>query len=111
MFFSGLPYEYQHSRERVPQDNHVTDFSGANRYHQQRRLRVPPPVFEQRPPSYNTSVNQTKRLQLPLFSTIRTTPSIACVQQASPVITPSIYSAMPPSYAEIFLTPHTLTNR
>jgi hypothetical protein len=48
---------------------------------------------------------------LPLFSTVRTTPSTTYVHQTSHGITPSIYAAMPPSYAEIFLTPHTLTNR
>jgi hypothetical protein len=53
-------------------------------------------------------MNQTRRQQLPLFSPIRTTPYVL---QTSTGITPSIYSSMPPSYDEIFLTPHTVTNR
>ncbi len=101
-------YEYEHSRERPPQDNYIIDFTRANRYQQQRR-RGPPPVIEQSPPAYDTTIVQTRRQQIPLYSPIRTTPSTH-ILRPSAIITPSIYSAMPPSYAEIFLTPHTLPN-
>ncbi|CAF3740886.1 unnamed protein product [Rotaria sordida] len=108
-------YDYEQSRERLPQNSYIIDFTSVNRsqqqqQQQQRRPRAPPPVFEQSPPSYDISINQTRRQPIPLFSPIRTIPSRTIVHRSSPVITPSIYSAMPPSYAEIFLKPHTLLN-
>ena len=92
MIFSGPSY----SHERIPQNNYVIDFSHINRYQQERRLRELTSAFEQSPPSYASSVNQTRRQQLPLFTPIRTTPY---VHKTSPV-----YLTKPPSYAEIFLT-------
>jgi len=110
--FLDSSYEYHHSHEQGPQDNQIIDFPRANRYQQQRRLRESPPVLEQSAPSYDTySINQTRRPQLPVFSLIRTTPLTTHVHRPSSVITPSVHAAMPPSYDEIFLKPHTLTNR
>lgn len=56
------------------------------------------------------SINQTERQAQPLFSPIRTIPLSRNNPETSLVISPSIYSAMPPSYAEIFLKPQTLPN-
>ncbi|CAF4494907.1 unnamed protein product [Rotaria sp. Silwood1] len=103
-------YEYEQRRERLPQNTYIIDFSRVHNSQQQRRPRGPPPVFEQSPPSYDTSIIQTGRQSIPLFSPIRTTPSTTTIHRSSPIITPSIYSAMPPSYAEIFLKRHTLPN-
>ncbi|CAF2639784.1 unnamed protein product [Rotaria sp. Silwood2] len=103
-------YEYEQPRERPPPSTYIIDFTRINNSQQQRRPRRPPPVFEQSPPSYDISINQTRRQPISLFSPIRTTPSIITIHRSSPIITPSIYSAMPPSYAEIFLKPHTLPN-
>ncbi|CAF3103620.1 unnamed protein product [Rotaria sp. Silwood2] len=104
-------YEYEQPRERPPPSTYIIDFTRINNsQQQQRRPRRPPPVFEQSPPSYDISINQTRRQPISLFSPIRTTPSIITIHRSSPIITPSIYSAMPPSYAEIFLKPHTLPN-
>ena len=90
-------------------------FSGPpaeNDRSQQRQLHRSPPVLEQAPPPYNTyPAKRTRRQPLSLFSTIRSTPITPNVHHSSPDITPSIYAAMPPSYAELFLTPHTLTNQ
>lgn len=114
MFVSFLAeissYEYEHSRERPPQDTYIIDFTRANRYQQQRR-REPPPTLEQSPPAYDTTIVQTRRQPYPLYSSVRTIPSSSTnVRQSSSIITPSIYSAMPPSYADIFLVSHALPN-
>jgi hypothetical protein len=45
-----------------------------------------------------------------LYSSGRTVRSSGNLRRSSQIITPSIYSTMPPSYAEIFLSPHTLPN-
>ncbi|CAF3372084.1 unnamed protein product [Rotaria sp. Silwood1] len=107
----GSSFVCHHLHERVPQDNYIIDFPRTNRYQQQWRLREPPPVFEESSPSYDISVNQIGRQQLPVFTSIRTTPLTTNVQQSSPTRTSSGHATMPPSYAEIFLTPYTLTNR
>ena len=107
-------YEYAHPRERErPNPNIYTiDFSRANRYQAPppRRSREPPPVIEQPPPSYNNSISRSRLQPIPLYSSVRTTPSSNQIRRSSPVITPSVYSAMPPSYAEIFLTSSPLPN-
>jgi len=110
--FSGTPDDYHRSHEQRPQDEYIIDYPSAYRHQQQRRLRELSSVSEQSSPSYNNyPTNQIRRQQLPLFSPIHTTPTIARVHPNSPVITPSRYSSMPPSYDELFLQPHTLTNR
>ncbi|CAF0977020.1 unnamed protein product [Didymodactylos carnosus] len=79
-------------------DNYQIDFSRTTS--RQQRLTPPAPsIIEQLPPSYN-SLGQTRR-QFPLLTPIR--PSR--IDRSSTNITPSVYNAMPPSYAEIFLTP------
>ncbi|CAF1082571.1 unnamed protein product [Rotaria sordida] len=100
-----------HSHEQVPQHNYIIGFPRTYRYQQQYRLHESSPVFEESSPSYNISVNQIGRQQLPIFSSIRTTPLTTNIRQSSPTITSPKHSTMPPSYAEIFLTPYTLTNQ
>jgi hypothetical protein len=109
LFIDEPSYVYESPRERPPQETYIIDFTRANRY-QQRRTREPPGIREQSPPSYNTSINHIRRQPVPLFSSVRTVPSSTNIRRSSPIITPSIYSSMPPSYAEIFLSPHTLPN-
>ncbi|CAF3222558.1 unnamed protein product, partial [Rotaria sp. Silwood2] len=107
-----LSFVCHHSHERVPQDNYIIDYPRtSHRYQQQYRLHESLPAFEESSPSYDISVNQIRRQKLPIFTSIRTTPITTNVQQSSPTMTSSIHSTMPPSYAEIFLTPYTLTNR
>jgi hypothetical protein len=48
--------------------------------------------------------------QLPLFSPVYTTPTRTNVQPIRISLTPSIHTGSPPSYEEIFLTPHRLTD-
>ncbi len=95
--FSDLSYEYR------PQDAHPRPYS----YQQQRRLREPSAVFEQQPPLYNRPI---RGQQLPLFSPVYTTPTRTNVQPIRISLTPSIHTGSPPSYEEIFLTPHRLTD-
>ncbi|CAF1410276.1 unnamed protein product [Adineta steineri] len=105
---SSSSYEYEHRSERQLHDAYVIDVTRANRYEQQqRRSREPPPVLEQSPPSYDSSIGQTRRQQIPFQLPVRTTTN---THQPLSTITPSVYSAMPPSYAEIFLKPQTTPN-
>lgn len=106
-------YDYPRERERESRNVYTIDFSRASRYQPPsppRRPRPPPPIIEQAPPSYDISIKETRRQVKPRFSSVRTIPSSNQVRRSSPVISPSIYSTMPPSYAEIFLTAHTSAN-
>ena len=106
-------YDYPRARERESRNVYTIDFSRASRYQPPsppRRPRPPPPIIEQAPPSYDVSIKETRREVKPRFSSVRTIPSSNQVRRSSPVISPSIYSTMPPSYAEIFLTTHTSAN-
>ncbi|CAF1683968.1 unnamed protein product [Adineta ricciae] len=98
-------YEYEFPRERQSREAYIIDFSRTSRSQPQSRRREPPPIFEQSPPAYDTTIIPTRRqpptFYLPLRNGARQSPS---------TITTSVYSAMPPSYAEIFLTPQTLSN-
>lgn len=75
-----------------------------------RRSREPPAVIEQAPPSYHHSISRTRFEPITLYSSVRTTPASNQIRRSSPVISPTIYSAMPPSYAEIFLTSNPSSN-
>ncbi|CAF4333816.1 unnamed protein product, partial [Rotaria magnacalcarata] len=70
----------------------------------------PSPAIEQSPPAYYITTIDTRRQSIPRFSSIRTIPTSTYANRSSPMIAPSIHSIMPPSYAEIFLRPHTLPN-
>ncbi|CAF3719429.1 unnamed protein product [Adineta steineri] len=96
--------ESRRIHEQISQEYCLVDYPSAYRYQQQRRLHEYPSISEQSPPSYSNTIEQTGRQQLPLFSSIRTIPSTTYGYQNSPVVTPSIYTAKPPTYAEIFLT-------
>jgi hypothetical protein len=112
MYVTGRSYENRHSQDRRPQDSHIINLQGAYRYQQQYRSHEPQPVLESSSPSYdNSSIHQTRRIQLPLFSPIHTTPSTRHVQRTLPVITRPVYETMPPSYDQIFSTPYPLTNQ
>jgi hypothetical protein len=103
----GVSTTYPLPSERGYQTAYTIDLSRAHRYQMetyQRRARERPAVFEQSPPSYDLSVRQSRLQPVPLFSSIRMKPT-AGIRCLSTVITPSVHSAMPPSYAEIFLTP------
>jgi hypothetical protein len=64
-------------------------------------LREPSPVFEQSPPFYNPQIRRQ------LFPPVaRTNVHLTPIS-----LTPSVHPASPPSYHELFLTPHRLTNR
>ncbi|UJR31004.1 hypothetical protein I4U23_018515 [Adineta vaga] len=103
-------YEYDSSHERQAQDAYIIDFTRTNRSQQQRRPRGPPPVFEQSPPAYDTTIIPTRRQPASFYLPVRTGPYSKTARQSPSTITPSIHSIMPPSYAEIFLTPHTLSD-
>ncbi|CAF0904522.1 unnamed protein product [Adineta ricciae] len=95
-------------RGRIVRENYAIDVATVYRDQQQHRLRERLPISEQSPPSYTSSMYQTRRKQLPLFSPIRVIPTI---HVTVPMNTPSpTYSTMPPTYSEIFLTPQTAMN-
>ncbi|CAF1594299.1 unnamed protein product [Didymodactylos carnosus] len=79
---------------RANNNNYHNDGSRATT----RQQRSAPRVVEQLPPSYN-SIGHARR-QFPLLTPI-THPRI---DRSTTNITPSVYNAMPPSYAELFLT-------
>lgn len=110
----SFPYVYQTSREQIPQDTYIIDFTRAYRSQQQRR-REPPPVIEQAPPAYETTIVQTRRQPLSLYTPVRTLPttnnkSTTTIVRPSSHVASSARTVMPPSYAEIFLSPETLPN-
>ena len=111
---SSSSYEYAHPRERTQPNIYTIDFNQSNRRppNQIRRSREPPPVIEQAPPSYHHSMSRTRFQPVSLYSSVRTTPASNQIHRSSPspVISSTMYSAMPPSYAEIFLTPNPLPN-
>ncbi|UJR15645.1 hypothetical protein I4U23_002581 [Adineta vaga] len=62
-----------YSRSRATQENYTIDFSTTYRNLQERRLCEHSPISELFPPSYTSSIYQTRREQLPLFLPIHTT--------------------------------------
>ncbi|CAF3371661.1 unnamed protein product [Rotaria socialis] len=105
-----LPYDYEQTRERASANNYIIDFTHVNRSQQQQRRPRSPPAIEQSPPAYYITTIETRPPSIPRFSSIRTIPTSTYTNRSSPTIAPSIHSIMPPSYADIFLRPHTLPN-
>ena len=92
-------------RGRIVRENYTMDVATVCRNQQHHRLHERSPISEQSPPSYTSSMYQTRREQLPLFSPIGAIPT---THSTVPINTPApMYSTMPPTYSEIFLTPQT----
>lgn len=105
----SFSYEYEPTIEPVAANNYIIDLSSVNNAQQERRPRRQFSIIEQQPPPYyHTTIVRTQQQPVPLFSPIRTIPSSADIHRSSPIVTPSAYTSMPPSYAEIFLRPNTL---